>query len=156
MSKNFAVVENGKVINVIVADDNFAQMYSASPDHVGECFEYDETNSDDTKVARIGELYINGLFVSEDQAIGLGLIPAPAPIVPDTVTRAQAKLALLQAGLLATVESAIANGTDEALKIEWADRLEFKRDWPSLNALAASLSITSAQLDDLFILASTL
>ena len=36
---------------------------------------------------------------------------------PKVVTMRQARLALLQSGLLQTVQDAIANGTDEAMKI---------------------------------------
>jgi hypothetical protein len=75
---------------------------------------------------------------------------------PKVVTMRQARLALLQSGLLATIETAIATGTDEAMKIEWDYATEVKRDWHSLVALTAALGITDLQLDDLFQLASTL
>lgn len=72
------------------------------------------------------------------------------------VTMRQARLALHQSNLLTTVTNAILSGTDEAMKIEWEYATEIRRDWPSLIALATSLSLTSQQLDDLFFLASTL
>ena len=75
---------------------------------------------------------------------------------PKVVTMRQARLALLQSGLLQTVTDAIANGTDEAMKIEWEYATEVKRDWASLMALTTSLGMTSLELDDLFQLASTL
>lgn len=81
--------------------------------------------------------------------------PTPAPI-PSHVTMRQARLALLQSGLLQTVTDAIATGTDEAMKIEWEYATEVKRDWPSLVALAGSLGMTDADLDNLFTLAATL
>ena len=74
MSKNFAVVENNIVINVIIADDDFAKMYSDSEELVGKCFEYEESNLDDTLVARIGEGHIQGKFVNGNQAVELGLL----------------------------------------------------------------------------------
>ena len=74
MNKTYAVVDNGIVTNVIIADEEFANMYSTSSELIGECIPYDEVNEDDTKVARIGELYINGLFVSKEQAILMKLI----------------------------------------------------------------------------------
>jgi hypothetical protein len=94
MDKKFAVVEDGKVINVIIADDNFAKMYSESPDHVGECFEYDEVNEDDTRVARIGELYIGGKFISGTLAVELGLLTYNEAIKldPDTIDRSGTKV----------------------------------------------------------------
>ena len=75
---------------------------------------------------------------------------------PKVVTMRQARLALLQSGLLQTVQDAIANSTDEAMKIEWEYATEVKRDWGSLVALTTALGITDLQLDDLFQLASTL
>ena len=75
---------------------------------------------------------------------------------PKVVTMRQARLALLQSGLLQTVQDAIANSTDEAMKIEWEYATEVKRDWGSLITLVTQLGITDLQLDDLFQLASTL
>ena len=75
---------------------------------------------------------------------------------PKVVTMRQARLALLQSGTLQTVQDAIANGTDEAMKIEWEYATEVKRDWDSLVTLTTALGITDLQLDDLFQLASTL
>ena len=75
---------------------------------------------------------------------------------PKVVTMRQARLALLQSGLLAIVESAITDGTDEAMEIEWEYATEVKRDWSSLIALTETLGMTSQELDDLFQLASTL
>ena len=75
---------------------------------------------------------------------------------PKVVTMRQARLALLQSGLLQTVQDAIANSTDEAMKIEWEYATEVKRDWDSLVTLTTALGITDLQLDDLFQLASTL
>ena len=75
---------------------------------------------------------------------------------PKVVTMRQARLALLQSGLLSTIETAITNGTDEAMKIEWEYATEVRRDWDSLIALTTELGLTSLQLDDLFILADTL
>ena len=76
--------------------------------------------------------------------------------ITQVVTMRQARLALLQSGLLTTVETAIVNGTDEAMKIEWEYATEVRRDWASLIALTTELGLTSLQLDDLFILADTL
>ena len=76
--------------------------------------------------------------------------------LPSVVTMRQARLALLQEGLLATIESAIQNGTDEAMKIEWDYATEVNRDWNSLVSLTTALGMTSLELDNLFQLASTL
>lgn len=75
---------------------------------------------------------------------------------PKVVTMRQARLALLQLGLLTTIENAIINGADEAMKIEWEYATEVRRDWVSLINLTTTLGITPTHLDDLFMLASTL
>ena len=76
--------------------------------------------------------------------------------ITQVVTMRQARLALLQSGLLTTVETAIVNGTDEAMKIEWEYAAEVRRDWASLVTLTESLGMTSTELDSLFTIASTL
>lgn len=76
--------------------------------------------------------------------------------VPKVVTIRQAKLALLQAGLLDDVEAAIAASDNRAAQIEWEYATEFRRDWPALLALQPSLGLTDQQIDDLFRLAATL
>jgi len=76
--------------------------------------------------------------------------------VPTVITMRQARLALLDAGLLPTVDAAIANGTDEALKIEWEYATECKREWESLVAMATALGMSELDLDNLFIAGSTL
>ena len=90
----------------------------------------------------------------EPQVLIDAITVPPEPIT--VVTMRQARLALLQQGLLQTVTDAIVNGTDEAMKIEWEYATEVRRDWPSLIALTESLNMTSADLDSLFQLASTL
>ena len=72
-----------------------------------------------------------------------------------TISRAQAKLALLELGLLSTVNDFIASSGNEELKIEWDERLEFKRDNIVLVSLAEQLNITEEDLDNMFLLAST-
>ena len=73
--------------------------------------------------------------------------------VPEVVTMRQARLALLGAGLLAQVNTAVANmpGTEgDAARIEWEYAQEVRRDSPLAAALSAAFGWTSAQLDDLF------
>ena len=71
--------------------------------------------------------------------------------VPTVITMRQARLVLLNANLLDTVETAIANGTDETMKIEWEYAADVRRDWESLMAMATALGMTELQLDNLFI-----
>jgi hypothetical protein len=79
----------------------------------------------------------------------------PLPVVIDKVTMAQARLALLQAGLLDTVQQIIDAG-DAALKIEWEYRTEIRRDASLVIALASQLNLTDEQVDELFLQASQL
>lgn len=84
---------------------------------------------------------------------------APSPIVPRVVTMRQARLALLQQGVLAQVQTAInslPSPQKEAAQIEWDYSSEVHRDKPFVTILGASLGLTETQLDDLFVLASTL
>lgn len=75
--------------------------------------------------------------------------------VPYSVTRFQARAALLAAGLLPSVEAAIASA-DQFTQIAWVDAQEFRRESPTMNALAVVLGLSSAQLDDLFRQAATI
>lgn len=73
--------------------------------------------------------------------------------VPEVVTMRQARLALLGTGLLAQVNTAVANmvGTEgDAARIEWGYAQEVRRDSPLVVALSAAFGWTDAQLDDLF------
>jgi hypothetical protein len=87
--------------------------------------------------------------------------PADAPPVPviASVTMRQARLALLQQGLLTQVNDAVASmpgAQGDAVRIEWEFSSAVERNRPLVQSLAASLGMTSQQLDDLFALAATL
>lgn len=85
--------------------------------------------------------------------------PAPEPpvVVPQVVSRFQARAVLHLAGLLEQVELIMADPeTDMLAKLAWSDAQEFRRDSPTLLALSATLGLTDAQLDDLFIQAATI
>ena len=82
-------------------------------------------------------------------------VPPPSD-VPQVVTMRQARLALLGAGLLAQVNTAVANmpgAEGDSARIEWEYAQEVRRDSPLVAALSATFGWTSAQLDDLFVLA---
>lgn len=78
----------------------------------------------------------------------------PAP-VPYSVTPRQARLALLNIGKLADVDTAVAAST-EANKITWEYAVEITRDDPLIAFFGAELGLTSDQIDDLFRAASVL
>lgn len=75
-------------------------------------------------------------------------------IVPQVVTRFQARLALFQQGLLEAVEMAIA-GADRPTQLAY-EAGTFERHSPVVVGMAQALGLTDGQLDDLFILAATL
>lgn len=82
----------------------------------------------------------------------------PALVVPQQITRAQGKAALIMSGrwssVLAYVES-IQDPTEKALAdVALHDTLTWERSSQFLNAAAAGLGITDEQLDALFIQAS--
>jgi len=82
-------------------------------------------------------------------------IPVPVKEVPEFISKYQAKMALLQAGLYEQVEAYVANSNDYALKISWYDATNFYRDNQFIAGLAVEFELTEEQVDDLFILAST-
>lgn len=79
--------------------------------------------------------------------------------IPRTVTMRQARLALLGAGLLPTVDAAVTampGAAGEAARIEWEYSGEVQRDKALVKGLSASLGLTETQLDDLFTAAAAL
>ena len=86
-------------------------------------------------------------------------ILAHSPLVPSSITMRQARLMLLGAGLLPSVDSMIATFPEpnqSIAKIEWEFASEILRTSTLVGALGSSLGLTEAQLDDLFIQASAL
>ena len=83
------------------------------------------------------------------------LTAPPPPPIPSIVSMRQARLALLQNGLLDDVNTAIAAGT-KADQIEWEYAAEVNRLSPLVANMKTALNLTDADLDGLFTLASTL
>ncbi len=75
--------------------------------------------------------------------------------VPQSVSMRQARLALDAAGMLDTVDAALAQAS-RAWQIEWEFAAEVNRQWPTLLALQPALGMTDKQVDQLFITASQL
>ena len=76
-------------------------------------------------------------------------------IIPTTVSMRQARLALLQSGLLDTVNLTIIAGGD-ADKITWEYATEVNRSDSLVQNLAIGLGLSETDLDNLFLLASSL
>ena len=86
------------------------------------------------------------------------VVSPPTPI-PQVVTMRQARLALLQQGLLANIQPAI-DALDEphrsAANIEWEYSQTVERTRPFVLTLGEALGLTDDDLDALFELAATL
>jgi hypothetical protein len=97
--------------------------------------------------------------ITPDEAEELRLLIDP-PQIPSIVTMRQARLALLQAGLLDQVQAALEAIPDpvarQAALIEWEYGMTVDRNLPLITTLSATLNLTSAQVDQLFIAASQL
>lgn len=77
------------------------------------------------------------------------------PIVPQVLSRAQARGALILAGLIDQVQSAIDSIEDPLQRAlvqnDWDNRLDFQRDYPHLLSIASAMGLTDEQIDQLFI-----
>ena len=80
--------------------------------------------------------------------------PIPAPII--TVTPWQIRKALNQLGLRAAVEAAVLASASQELKDGWEFSNEITRNSPLVLGMAAALGKTTAEIDALFALATTL
>lgn len=80
--------------------------------------------------------------------------------VPQSVSMRQARLALLQFGLLAGVDAALAAISDDmqrqAAQIEWEYAAIVERNSALVQQLGGALGLTAQQFDQLFTLAATL
>lgn len=77
------------------------------------------------------------------------------PTVPSQVSPRQARLALLAIGKLDQANAAV-EGAGDMVKIAWEFSTYIRRDDPGVIALASSIGIDSAALDQLFIEAAQL
>lgn len=126
----FAIVKSGVVKNIVEATADFGTGKSWVPIPTGE-------------VVKKGDQYVNDEFLS-------------APVseeVPQIVTMRQGRLALHEAGLLASVDSIIASQTED-IKITWEYSSELERDNPMIESMKGLLGLTDQELDALFIAAS--
>lgn len=88
----------------------------------------------------------------DDSAELLSFLNPPEPI-PQSVTPRQARLALLNAGLLTQVEAAV-NAAGGATKITWDYATQVNRGDALITSIGAALNLTSEQIDALFVYAA--
>lgn len=137
----YALINAGIVESVADGDADWAAAVDADWDDVVML-------ADGAGVGR-GHTYSGGVFAP----------PAASASVPAAVTMRQARLALLGAGLLSSVDVAIdvmSEPTRSAARIEWEYSNELQRSNPLVLALGPALNLTSEQIDALFITASAL
>ena len=81
--------------------------------------------------------------------------PAPLPEpIPQVITMRQARLQLLEVGLLDDVEALVA--LDRKSQIEWEYASEVYKESPLIESVKEAMSLTDKQIDDMFIAASKL
>jgi hypothetical protein len=127
----FAIIENGKVINLAVSDKALASNWQPCDESV-----------------KIGDTWTGTAFDS-----------VQAVKVPTIVSMRQARLALLNAGKLALVDAAIQNMTSpqrEKAQIYWEYSIQVGRYSPMTIAIGTAVGLTSAEIDSLFIEAALL
>lgn len=115
--------------------------------------EWREPDAPNTRITDFSpyQFLVDRWQVAHDEATAPAPPPEPRPIT--SVTMRQARLALLQAGLLDQVDAAI---TDPASRIEWEYATTVERNSALVQSLSAGLGLSEQQLDDLFTLAATL
>lgn len=117
------------------------------------------TGSVEWDAADLPDDFAPGRYEFDDGAfVRLPDPPAPPAPVPQIVSRFQARAAMLMApstsdefpNLLAQIDAAVAASDNAFVRLAWSEAVEWRRDSPTVNALAGALGVTSDQLDDLF------
>lgn len=135
---------NGNYLEATFVDENDIQVYCRA--YAGE--QMDELVAD---LNPEDALFYADLIQECRDAV----VPPPPPVIviPQAVTPFQAKAALELAGLLTSVEAAIALAPKLA-QLAWENATEFRRNSPTVLMLAQQLELTDEQLDSLFLTAS--
>lgn len=77
--------------------------------------------------------------------------------IPNSVSKLQAKVALLQAGLMPQIDAILEDSeTSEIVKLAWNDASEFRRNSLPISTMAGLLNLTEQEVDDLFVLAASI
>lgn len=130
--------ENGKIINTIAVESLNFKPGLVNADIYG---------------GQIGDSIVGGVLVPA------GGLPAEPPTVPPTVvSMREAQLALLEAGLLDTVEATIEAIPDEAMRararVEWRTARDVERNNVVLQLVAGEIGLGDQELDELFLMAA--
>jgi len=106
-----------------------------------------------------GEQRERDMTPEEEAQRAADIAAAALPKIPASVTMRQARLALLAAGKLDAVNTAIAamaSPQKEAAQIQWEYSSDVFRNWPLVLSLGPALGLSSTDLDNLFIQAAML
>jgi hypothetical protein len=127
----YAIIENGIAVNVVLADSPLAENWVQSD------------------IAAPGDLYDGEVFTK------------PGPAVPESVSMAAARKALILGGVsLAAVDAAIDSITDsterDLARTDWEYAASVRRHSPLVDSLGAAIGLTEAEIDALFIAAGSL
>lgn len=127
-------------------------------DVVIKCHAYSNGQMDILRADLGADAAAHEALIAEVEATYVPPEPEP-PYVPSVVTMRQARLALLGAGLLASVDAAIdrlPSPQKEAARIEWEYATEVQRSSGLVPMMGAALGLDEAGLDALFIAAVAL
>ena len=121
-----------------------------------------EGNNNDIAYAYLtdeeAETYSDLTLVSQEEIEELGDVVKI--LIPESITKRQAKQQLLLEGKLGQVQEVIDSIPDETermmAQLYWEDNIEFERSHPTLVELGTALGLTEAELDMMFINASKL
>ena len=105
-------------------------------------------------VDKFSDTEVDGVVITKAEQEAKFLEDEFKATVPKTITPRQLRLALLESTLLDEVEAMVA--TDKAMQIWWEYSLEVDRDNAHIVTAGTAIGLTERQIDDLFILGSTL
>lgn len=126
--------QEGTLIDIEIEHPTYGWIpFTASPDDVEE---HGRVLYQEAKEGKLGSI---APYVAPE--------PLPEPKV-NVVTMRQARLQLLDMGLLDNVEAMISE--NRAWQIEWEYATEVRRENPIIVAMVEALSLTEEQLDDFF------
>lgn len=125
----------------IVAGDD-TRAWSSSAKAFVATFPADKT----TRIASEAEL--------RDVLDGAGFLELAPGYVPKSVTNFQARAALIQAGLFASIDAAVKGSGDTTMLQAWEYANIYSRDSTFIRQMGAALGLDSQQIDDLFVAAA--
>lgn len=147
------------LIPVHITDARGIYLYSAQIDRQGPQPQYASYAELPEPQVGFTRAWRNGIWNQIPDA-QVDDLPWPIQPVPQSVSRAQGKAALIQAGLWSAVVAyvdAMTDPTEKALaEVALNDTTEWLRTSPFLNQAAITLGLTETQLDDLFRTAATI